>query len=285
MTAAARVTPHQAQPARRPHDLKVRRMDFEFSEDIPEYWFDNDPFKTLLLSAMSGGFPEGERFFIDSVRHFQDRISDPALKEAIRAFIGQEGHHSKEHKTLNDFLTRRGLPIDKIDRNVGKFMGWMRKNLSPERQLAHTVAVEHFTAILSECYMLNPDVLGTMDPRMATIWAWHAVEEAEHKAVAFDVYKQTVNDEWIRLSEMAAVTLLFVGFTSYDVYRLLRRKGLTGDWRMWLRSLNEMWGVPGHFRKMIPAYLSFYRRDFHPDDIDASARLARIKTEFLGAKA
>lgn len=285
MTAAVRVTPNQAQPARRPHDLKVRRMDFEFSEDIPEFWFDNDPLKTLLLSAMSGGFPEGERFFIDSVRHFQDRVTDPALREAIRAFIGQEGHHSKEHKTLNDFFTRRGLPIDKIDRNVGIFMSWMRKNLSPERQLAHTVAVEHFTAILSELYMLNPETLARMDPRMATIWAWHAVEEAEHKAVAFDVYKATVNDEWIRVTEMMAVTLLFVGFTSYDVWRLLRRTGHAGDLKMWARGLNEMWGVPGHFRKMIPAYLSFYRRGFHPDDIDATAKLAGIKRQFLGAKA
>ncbi len=285
MTAAAHVQTRRAQAAARPHDLKVRRMDFEFSDDIPEFWFDNDPFKTLLLAAMSGGFPEGERFFIDSVRHFQDRVTDPGLREAIRAFIGQEGHHSKEHKTLNDFFTRRGLPIDKIDRNVGKFMTWMRDNLSPERQLAHTVAVEHFTAILSELYILNGDALRSMDPRMATIWAWHAVEEAEHKAVAFDVYKATVNDEWIRVSEMALVTLLFVGFTAYDVYRLLRRTGHVRDWRMWLRSSNEMWGVPGHFRKMIPAYLSFYRRSFHPNDIDASVKLARIKAEFLGSKA
>lgn len=285
MTAAARLQAVPASPAGYRHELKVRRMDFEFADDIPEYWFDNDPFKTLLLSAMSGGFPEGERFFIESVRHYQDRITDPALREAIRAFIGQEGHHSKEHKALNEFLTGRGLPIDKIDRNVGVFMRWMRKNLSPERQLAHTVAVEHFTAILSELYMLKPEILGRMDPRMATIWAWHAVEEAEHKAVAFDVYKQTVDDEWIRRTEMAAVTLLFVGFTAYDVYRLMRRKGHAGDWRLWLRSFNEMWGRPGHFRKMIPAYLSFYRRDFHPSHIDASTKLARIKAQYLGARA
>lgn len=284
MTAAARLQA-VASPSGYRHELKVRRMDFAFDDDIPEYWFDNDPFKTLLLAAMSGGFPEGERFFIESVRHYQDRITDPELREAIRAFIGQEGHHAKEHKGLNEFLTRRGLPIDKIDRNVGIFMRWMRKNLSPERQLAHTVAVEHFTAIMSELYMLDSETLGKMDPRMARVWAWHAVEEAEHKAVAFDVYKQTVDNEWIRLSEMAMVTLLFVGFTSYDVYRLLRRRGLAGDWRMWLRATNEMWGRPGHFRKMIPAYFSFYRRDFHPSHIDASARLERIKSQFLGAKA
>ncbi len=267
------------------HDLKVRHMTFDLSDDIPEYWYDNDPFKTLLLSAMSGGFPEGERFFIDSVRHFRDRLTDPALKEAVRAFIGQEGHHSREHGLLNDFLVRRGLPIDVIDRNVGAFMRFMKKRFSPERQLAHTVAVEHFTAILAEGFLLPGSELEKMDPRMAKLWAWHAVEEAEHKAVAFDVYKQTVDDEWLRLSEMAMVTVLFLGFTAVDLVRLLQTRGLASSPRLWLKAVNEMWGVPGHFRKLIPSYLAFYRRDFHPDQIDASAALARVKARYLGDQA
>lgn len=287
MTAAARIADYNnGHLATKPrHDLKVRHMDFSFDPSIPTWWYDNDPFKTLLLSALSGGFPEGERFFIESVRHYRDRITDPVLQEAIRAFIGQEGHHSREHKSLNDFFVARGLPVDVIDRNVGAFMRWMRKNLSPERQLAHTVAVEHFTAILSEGYMLDETELAKMDERMAKIWAWHAVEETEHKAVAFDVYKTTVNNEWIRVSEMALVTLLFGGFTALDQFRLLRSVGKAGDLKMWLRGLNEMWGVPGRFRKMIPAYLDFYRRDFHPSQHDASDQLARVKARYLGDKA
>ena len=86
MTAAARIPGHIAQKPR--HDLKVRHMDFSFDQSIPTWWYDNDPFKTLLLSALSGGFPEGERFFIESVRHYRDRITDPVLQEAIRARIG-----------------------------------------------------------------------------------------------------------------------------------------------------------------------------------------------------
>ena len=129
MTAAINQAVKQAVPTHH-HDLKVRHMDFEFSDDIPEFWYDNDPFKTLLLAALSGGFPEGERFFIDSVRHFQDHVKAPELRQAIRAFIGQEAHHSKEHKILNDFLESRGYPISRIDKGVGMAMSWYRKYLS-----------------------------------------------------------------------------------------------------------------------------------------------------------
>ena len=93
------------------------------------------------------------------------------------------------------------------------------------------------------------------------MWLWHAIEENEHKAVAFDVYKQTVDDEWLRLSEMAMVTVLFLGFTAVDLVRLLQTRGLASSPRLWLKAVNEMWGVPGHFRKLIPSYLAFYRRD------------------------
>ena len=81
------------------------------------------------------------------------------------------------------------------------------------------------------------------------------------------------------------LTVLFAGFTAVDHFRLLRTAGKAGDLKMWLRGLNELWGVPGRFRKMIPAYLDFYRRDFHPGQHDASEQLARVKARYLGDKA
>lgn len=263
------------------YDLTVRRMDFEFPDDIPEFWYANDPFRTVLAYALSGGFPEGERFFIDSVRYFQERIQDPELKRAIRNFIGQEGHHSKEHRALNEWAERRGYPISRIDRDVGKAMGWYRKYLSPEHRLAKTAALEHFTAIMAEHFMLNPEELDSMDPRMAKLWAWHAIEEAEHKSVAFDVFKTVSNNEWIRLSEMVVTTFTFVTFTTWDMIRLMRHSGHMSNVRMWLGGINYFWGRPGVFRKMIPAYLQYYRRDFHPSQYDGRAQRERVKKEYL----
>lgn len=261
--------------------IQVRKPKFDFNDQIAEFWFDQDPLRTALLMALSAGFPEGERFFIDSVRHFQAQVTDPALQQDIRNFIGQEAHHAKAHLDLNVFFTERGYPVDKIAANIGRLLGLFRKKLSPERQLAHTVAVEHFTALLSEQYMLNSQVLNTMAPEMAQIWAWHAAEEYEHKSVAFDVYRNTVNNEWIRRSQMAALTVLFLTFTSIDTVRVLRRTGRTFDIRMWAKNINLMWGVPGVFRRMIPSYLDYYRRDFHPRQHNFDAQLEAVQQQFL----
>ena len=285
MTAVAVKKQQAAAATPAAYDIKVRRMDFEFSDDIPEFWYGNDPFRTLLLAALSGGFPEGERFFIDSVRNFQDQVTDPELQQAIRAFIGQEGHHSKEHRELNAFLERKGYSISKIDRWVGKGMNMYRRRYSKERQLAQTAAVEHFTALLAEQYLLNSDELDQMDPRMAPIWAWHAIEESEHKNVAFDVYRATVNDEWIRRSQMALTSVMFVTFTTLDMIRLLRESGHAGDIKMWARGINYFWGFPGRFRKLIPGYLDYYRRDFHPSQHDNRALIEKARCRYLGSKA
>src|SRR5699024_3831627 len=126
----------------------------------------------------------------------------------------QEAHHSREHEVLNNFLQERKIDVHRLEREVQWFMDWMREKFTPERQLAHTVAVEHFTALMAEEFLLKYDALEEMDPRMAPVWAWHAVEESEHKAVAFDVYKAIGGSEFVRLSEMAMVSVMFPLFST-----------------------------------------------------------------------
>ena len=284
MTAAARIKPeskHSATPAGM--IPKVRQPQFDLAADVPRYWWGNDPARTLLLAAMSSGFPPGERFFIDSVRHFQDRITDPELQKAIRGFIGQEAHHSKEHKALNGFLQDRGVNLAKLEREIQDFMDVMRKRFSPERQLAHTVAVEHFTALMAEEFLLKYDALEEMDPRMAPIWAWHAIEESEHKAVAFDVYKAIGGSEFTRITEMMVVSVLFPLFTSVHLIQLMKADGQLWNVKSWAGALNYMWGKPGVFRKLLPAYFKFYSPKFHPWNTDSRALVEKAKKKWLGS--
>jgi len=124
-----------------------RRMDFVFDDSIPMDWFGGDPFKTMVLTALSATFPEGERFFVDSVRHYQKNVS-PELAAQVSGFIGQEAHHGREHDAFNQLMQRKGLPMKRIEQFVEGGLKFMRKRLSPERQLAMTCALEHFTAIL-----------------------------------------------------------------------------------------------------------------------------------------
>lgn len=266
--------------------IKVRRMDFAFDDDITEFWYNNDAFMTAFLTALSATFPEGEKQFIQSVRNYQDRITDKTLRAQIKAFIGQEAHHSKEHDALNDFMKRKGYPVGKIEAGMKNMAVFLRTRLSPSAQLANTVCAEHITAILADYYMrLDPQQLESIDARIITLWAWHAIEETEHKSVAFDVYRQTVNDDTQRRLHMVVSTLLFFGFTSVSMLQLLPKSGHLTDLKMWAKGMNYFWGTSGMVWKLLPTYLDFYKRDFHPDQHDNSIYMNAFKRKYLGETA
>ena len=251
-------------------DIQPRKMDFSFDPAMPRYWFDDDQFKTILLTALSCTFPEGERFFVRSVRHYQKQIQDPLLREQVKGFIGQEAHHGNEHDAFNHFMESKGVPTGKVDEFVDRGMRFMAKHLSPQRQLAKTCALEHFTAMLAELMLEHPDFFKGMDERMLPLWLWHAVEESEHKAVAFDVYQDQVDSYWVRTSEMAFTTVEFISFTIFHYYQL--RKGMDDatDWRSVRGGVNWLLGKPGWLRKLGKSYLAYYKRDFHPAKRDST---------------
>jgi predicted metal-dependent hydrolase len=139
-------------------DIQPRRMDFVFDPDIPVYWFAGDQFKSILLTSLSCTFPEGERFFVRSVRHYQKNITNPLLKEEVKGFIGQEAHHGNEHEHFNAVMQEKGLPTKMVEEFVLNGLKMQGKYLSPERQLAKTCALEHFTAMLAETILEYPEL-------------------------------------------------------------------------------------------------------------------------------
>lgn len=251
-------------------DIQPRKMDFEFDPSMERYWFAGDQFKTLLLTALSCTFPEGERFFVRSVRHYQKNLTDPLLKEQVKGFIGQEAHHGNEHEAFNAFMQERGVPTKKVSDFVLNGLKMQGKWLSPERQLAKTCALEHFTAMLAELILENPEFLEGMDQRMLPLWLWHAVEESEHKAVAFDVYQDQVGSYWTRTSEMAITTVEFIGFTIFHYAQLRAEMDDKRDLRSIMNGFNWLLGKPGWLRRLGPSYLAYFKRDFHPSKKDSS---------------
>lgn len=252
-------------------EIPVRRMDFVFSDDVPRYWMANNPFLTMLLTGLSCVFPEGERMFMRAVRRFQDGVTDPELQKAVRAFIGQEAHHGKEHETFNELMATKDLPIAKIMEFVRQGIAQEEKLLSPERMLAKTCALEHFTAMFAETILERPEFLEQIHPQLRALWLWHAIEESEHKAVAFDVYQSQIGSYWIRSSEMAATTLLFSFFTGLHTVQLLQASGEARNWRAIRDGWRMLAGKNGFFKGMLPRYLAYYRRDFHPNQVDSRA--------------
>lgn len=175
-------------------DITVRQLDLSFPDEIPEFWFKDNPLLTMLFTALSCAFPDGERQFIYSVRNYQDKISDPILLKQVRAFIGQEAHHGKEHDALNAVMLKKGYPVERIYKRFKKMNRMLQQRFSLEHQLACTVCMEHLTAILADYFIsIAPEDLALFDVQLRKIWTWHAIEETEHKAVAFDVYQSLVN--------------------------------------------------------------------------------------------
>ncbi|MDJ0786008.1 MAG: metal-dependent hydrolase [Myxococcota bacterium] len=264
--------------------ITVRRPRAMISNEIPRHWYGDDPFATHFLDALSSVFPDGEAFFVKSVLRYRDRIDDPELLGRIRAFAGQEGQHSHQHdlhvQLMDEFgysgiRARNRIMIWVLDKALEHF---------PLASLASTVALEHLTAILARKIMSEHDTLiGPMDPRMAELWTWHAVEESEHKAVAFDVYKTVAPDNHALLVVsliMNTIGMLFDGFDR-AIY-MLWRDGLLFRRDVWGKGLRFLFGKGGLLRGLGAGFWPFFRRGFHPDDVDDTALLehwrARIET-------
>lgn len=269
-------------------DILVRHMDFEFDDSIPKYWFGNDPVSTMLMSALSAVFPEGEMGFVRSVRHYQSKINDPKLRAEVRAFIGQEAHHGKEHRGLNELMDRKGLPIEKISEAVRRNTLLQEKNFSPARMLANTCALEHFTALFAERLLEDPSFLDGMDERLKPLWLWHAIEESEHKSVAFDVYQNQVNNYWVRTSQMALITFFFSLFTTLHTIELLTADKQLTNLKSMRSGAQKLLGKNGFLRGMLPKYLAYYKPSFHPSKHHADhlrQRGIEMLRHYIGEKA
>ena len=129
-------------------------LDFHLREDdIPKYWFANDPFKTRFFDAMSLLFPEGEKFFIQCVRDYKDQVTDPKLLEEIRDFTFQEGQHSMVHIEFNNRVARQGVAVPEIMAYQKKFMAAIRRRLPRQYTLGMTAAAEHMTALMAHYFL------------------------------------------------------------------------------------------------------------------------------------
>ena len=173
--------------------LPIRRdLHFDLPAERITDWHEQGPFITHFFNALSLLFPQGELFFMDSVRHYRSRIEDPALKKQVLGFIGQEAMHSREHVAYNNLLHAAGLPARTLDRRLKFILDLQKKHCAPSFNLAITIALEHYTAILAEILLSDPSRFGASLKGYQQMWYWHALEETEHKAVAFDVWNAVI---------------------------------------------------------------------------------------------
>lgn len=258
--------------------IKPQRMGFEFGEQVPQYWLDNSYFLSHMMNALSVLFPQGEQFFVDSVRAYRDQISDPKLKAEVRGFIGQEAMHSLEHVAMNQHVRDQGMPVEELEKHLEVVLG-IAKKLPKRHQLAITCALEHMTAMMADMLLARSDVREDMDESMRPLWVWHAIEETEHKAVTYDVFQQVGGTYAERAFYQVFSTAALGVMASYFTSRMMLNDRKNFSLKDSARGLWRMWGRNGTFSSLIPTWLEYFKPDFHPWDHDNSELIARFKAE------
>lgn len=251
-------------------DLMTVRKNLNFlSESTPKYWFDNDPFKTRVGDALQLVFPDGERYFIESVRAYRKEITDDTLKAAVKDFIMQEAQHGIAHDKVNQRLKDQGIPVEGMLDFAKKGMRRMTQKYSREFNIANTAATEHLTALMAKCFFENKHTMKNVDPHMRGLMAWHAIEEMEHRAVCFDVMRDVADvDERTRKTAMLQTSILFPLFTLYRADVMLKADGFNVLQRlkMFRKGLPWLFGSDGILAPIKDDYMAWYEQDFHPDN-------------------
>ncbi len=268
-----------------PRKIQTRRIEFEYDETLPKHFVNGDPAMSHVVAVLSSLFPEGEDFFVESVRRYRDRITDPELKKQVGGFIGQEAIHGREHRTFNERLARHGYPTRFIDRCVKYgFRGVGGRVLPKPHQLAVTAALEHYTATLAEVLLGDPEANAHLtDPEVRSLFLWHAVEESEHKSVAFDVFQTVSGKHRIRAGVMNATTIGFLLAATGGTLLSLLLDGHTYRHPVrTLRSVGRLRHSPWLRKDVRRRIRDYNRRDFHPDDHDATELLTVWRERLFG---
>src|SRR5689334_3980298 len=262
-----------------PAGLSITPRDRRFGRDsaAPRLWHGGRVEATVIYNALSTTFPKGEAFFVESVRAFRDG-APPKLAEEIRAFTTQEAIHSREHDAFNKRAEQGGYDLRELERRVEERLA-ITRGRPPVVSLAATMALEHFTAILAHQLLANPRHLDGADKETADLWRWHAIEEIEHKGVAYDTWLNATRHwtRWKRWKLKARVMLLvtrnFLVDRTAGALELMRQDGVTGL-RAWAMLLWYLWVRPGMFRKIAGAWVEFFLPGFHPWNEDDRHLLA-----------
>jgi len=259
-----------------------RDLKFDLADVDLKRWNANGPLLSAYMNTLSLFFPDGERFFIHSLRHYRDQVTEPELKKQITAFIGQEAMHGREHEEYNERLEAQGLPAATLGREIFTIIEAAKK-LPHDVQLSITIALEHFTAIYGDLLLRKPEIIDGSNPTMSAMWRWHALEETEHKAVAYDVYTKvmgkTLRAYLLRTSALVVITSVFLSAIAWTMARMVKadteHRHSLRDWAKfgWL-----MLGPVGALRGIALPWLDYFKPGFHPWDHDNRHVLAQIDT-------
>ncbi len=262
---------HAARP------IKPRLPQLAIDGELPRHWAFNNVIATSLINSVSMLFPAGERFFVRSVHYYLQRADLPdELRAQIQGFFAQEGRHAQQHERMNRLLNSQGYDVSGFLHLYERLCYQIIEKLTPPSlHLAGTAAAEHFTAVMADNFLRMNELTDHLDPTMRRLLLWHAAEEIEHKAVAFDVLAHVNPSYGLRMAGLAFASAILGAFWFAGTCLLLWQERRLVGWERirkdlsMLRRVRKEHGRRGILREVFAAGIKQYlRRDFHPNNID-----------------
>lgn len=273
--------------------IPIRRPQLAFEREIARVYLDDNPIKTHFFNALNLLFPDGERFFVKAVHDHAALVDDAKLSAEIRGFSGQEGQHARQHERFFAVLERQGYRIGPLLARFHRLSRWANARLPKALRLSMTAGAEHYTAVLATL-VFEHQLVERCDPTMRELIEWHALEEIEHKHVAYDVFARCYRWAYpLRILGFVMATAVIAAWTPIVLRKLLLQDGreghLTGaQYRAALRALRGDKELSFR-RAMRQKLLSYFRPGFHPlqhDDVPLLQRLRpQIEARLLEATA
>ena len=260
-----------------------RRPKWDFADLKERLFFGGNGLKSAFVVALSGSFPPGEKEFIQSVRLFVNQVRDPKLIEDVKDFTAQEGQHSLQHKLLNEAFDRLGYLATQVSEQFEVIEQEWAEERSDADRLAATVVMEHITAVMAHFALTRPEEFDPLPDSVQELLLWHAIEEIEHKSVAFDMYEECVGDR-NRLRRQLLLHMVLFPLGIRDFQRmLLHELGHKPTWKERAEMARYLLGPKGLVVSVLPRYLALLKPGFHPWDLDDSHLVADWKERLQSA--
>ena len=251
--------------------IPVRRLDVDLGEATLERWLvADDPILSHFTATLSAVFPRGEEFFVHTVRQHRDVAKgDPLLARQVKAFAGQEAMHGREHRALNAHLDGLGYHTHRAERDIGRILDVIVKLRPSTLPLAVTAGSEHLTGILAEAVLDHEPTRRVLfnDADIQTLITWHALEELEHKNVAFDVLERAGGGYAVRIAGLGIAVGALGGYVVVAWAR-----SVAADRRHIGRRQLRRFAIDLRRQRLLSPWaarqvIRYLRPGFHPDDL------------------
>jgi predicted metal-dependent hydrolase len=246
-------------------DFPVRPLNFDLGRLKPDelLWSRTCPAFSVFLNAFGVHVPYFERYLVRSMRLAREQIDDPVLRRDVTAIIGQEAHHAKSFILLNAILAKRYPKVAEYEARVRDDFAERARTDSLKRMVGFTAGYETFTFLAGAIILQNHHRwLKDSHPVVNAMWVWHQVEEVEHGAVAFEVYRHLYGKHEFYRKWMILVAFTHIAAEAIKTYvHMCRVEG-------WYKSPRKALACTGFFCnilfRLISNALPAFGRGYNP---------------------